>query len=67
MSDEDVEIEIGDIDPDDTHTEGDDQIDFSQVEAGQEQVDAINDVEDEDERTEAAARWAKELGGETIH
>ena len=64
MSDED--IEIGDIDPEDAHTEGDDEIDISQVDLVQEQVDAINAVEDEDERTSAAARWAKELAGEEI-
>lgn len=64
MSDEDVEI--GDIDPDDAHTEGDEDIDISQVDLVQEQVDAINAVEDEDERTSAAQRWAKELAGEEI-
>ena len=64
MSDEDVEI--GDIDPDDAHTEGDEDIDISQVDLVQEQVDAINAVEDEDERTSAAKRWAKELAGEEI-
>lgn len=66
MSDEDVEIEIGDIDPDDTATDGDEDIDYSQVELVQEQVDAINAVEDEDDRTSAAQRWAKELAGEDI-
>lgn len=63
--DEDIE-EIGDIEPDDLVTEGDDEIDFSQVDLVQEQVDAINDVADEDERTSAAKRWAKELAGEEI-
>ncbi len=65
MSDEDVEI--GDIDPDDAHTEGDENIDWSQVDLVQEQVDAVNAVEDEDERTSAAQRWAKELAGEEIN
>jgi len=63
VSDEEV---IGDMDADDAHDEDDVNIDFSQVDAVQEQVDAINAVEDEDERTSAAARWAKELAGEEI-
>jgi hypothetical protein len=64
VSDEDVEI--GDIDPDDAHTDGDDDIDISQVDLVQEQVDEINAIEDEDERTSAAQRWAKELAGEEV-
>lgn len=64
LSDED--IEIGDIEADDTHDADDGSIDFSQVDAVQEQVDAINAVEDEDERTEAAKRWAAELAGENL-
>jgi len=63
VSDEEV---IGDMDADDAHDTDDGNIDFSQVDAVQEQVDAINAVEDEDERTSAAARWAKELAGEEI-
>jgi RPA family protein len=65
VTDEQTE-DIGDIDPDDVHDADDHTIDFSNVDAVQEQVDAINAVEDEDERTSAAARWAKELAGEEI-
>lgn len=54
------------MDADDAHDDDDHTIDFSNVDAVQEQVDAINAVEDEDERTSAAARWAKELAGEEI-
>jgi len=54
------------MDADDAHDDDDHTIDFSNVEAVQEQVDAINAIEDEDERTSAAARWAKELAGEEI-
>ena len=64
MSDEDTEI--GDMTADDAHDDDDGSIDFTQVEAVQEQVDAINAIEDEDERTSAAARWAKELAGDDI-
>jgi hypothetical protein len=64
MSDED--IEFGDIDPDDVHDEGDADIDYSQVDAVQEQVDAVNAVEDDEDRLSAAQRWSKELAGEEI-
>jgi len=63
MSDDEV---IGDIDSDDTHDDDDHTIDWSNVDAVQEQIDAVNAVEDEDERTAAAQRWAAELGGESI-
>jgi hypothetical protein len=66
LSNDDEDIEIGDMDPEDLVTEGDEDIDFSQVDLVQEQVDAINAVEDDDERTSAAKRWAKELAGEEI-
>ena len=58
--------EIGDMEPDDAHDPDDVNVDFSNVDAVQEQVDAINAIEDEGERTSAAARWAKELAGEVI-
>jgi hypothetical protein len=66
LSNDDEDIEIGDMDPDDLVTEGDEEVDFSQVDLVQEQVDAINDIADDDERTSAAKRWAKELAGEEI-
>ena len=56
--------EFGDIDPEDLVDEGDVDIDFSNVDAVQEQVDAINAVPDDDERVGAAQRWASELSGE---
>lgn len=64
MSDEDVEI--GDIEPDDTTTDGDDEIDWSKIEELEEQMKAIDAIEDDDERTQAAQRWAAEMGGETV-
>jgi hypothetical protein len=63
MSDEDVEI--GDIEPDDTHDDDDGNVDWSNVDKVASQVDSINAIEDEDERTEAAKAWAAEMAGES--
>jgi hypothetical protein len=62
MSDED--IVIGDMEPDDAHDPDDGNVDWSNVEQVASQIDSINAIEDEDERTEAAKQWAAELGGE---
>lgn len=49
--------------PDDTYTEGDEDIDWSNVEVVAEQIDAINAIDDPAERLAAAKAWAAELGG----
>jgi hypothetical protein len=61
---QEIEIDFGDIDPDDSVDEGDEATDWSSVDAVQEQVDAINAIEDDDERVAAAQRWSRELAGE---
>jgi hypothetical protein len=60
MSDE----EIGDMEPDDAHSDGDEEVDWSQVEKVQAQVDSIDSIEYDDERLDAAKAWAADLGGE---
>ena len=60
----DATEDIGDIEPDDTFTPGDEDIDWSKVEEVQTQIDEINDIENDDVRTAAAARWARELAGD---
>ena len=60
MSDE----EFGDIEPDDTYSEGDEEIDWSQVDRVDSQISSIQAIEDDDERLEAARNWAVELRGD---
>ena len=42
---------------------GDDEVDWSQVDTLAEQIQRINAIEDDNERLEAAMRWADELAG----
>jgi len=64
MSDQSAyEDEFGDITPDDVFTDGDADVDWSQVERVQGQVESIDAIEDDDERLAAAKAWAEELGG----
>ena len=58
------DIEFGDITPDDAYSEGDEEVDWSQVDRVASQVESIQEIEDPDERLEAAKAWAAELAGE---
>ena len=61
MTDEDVEF--GDIEPEDVAAEEDTDVDWSQVEKLASQIDSIETIERDDERLEAARKWAAELEG----
>lgn len=54
---------IGDIEPDDAFDPDDDTVNWSQVEELEAQMMAIDAIEDPDEQTAAAVRWAAELEG----
>jgi hypothetical protein len=58
------EIEFGDITPDDVYTEGDEDVDWSEVDLIDSQIQDIQDIDDGDERLEAAKAWAAELAGD---
>jgi hypothetical protein len=62
MSDEDT---IGDIDPDDTHDPEDGNVDWSNIDRVQRQVEEIDSIEYDDDRLDAAIEWADKLGGES--
>lgn len=59
-----MEPEFGDITPDDVYTEGDDEVDWSQVDRVASQIESIQEIDDDDERLEAAKAWAAELVGD---
>jgi len=59
------DIEFGDSGPDDSYSAGDDKIDWSRVEELKEQIDEIQEIEDSEERLEAAKAWAIDLQGDT--
>ena len=62
MSDD--EVDIGDVEPDDAHDDDDGNIDWSRIDELDQQMQAIHAIEDEDERTAAAEKWAAEMAGE---
>jgi hypothetical protein len=62
MSDD---VEFGDITSDDVYTEGDEDVNWDQVEAVASQIDSIQAIENDQDRLEAAQIWATELSGGT--
>jgi hypothetical protein len=57
------DIEFGDITPDDVYTEGDDEVNWDQVDRVASQISSIEEIDDPEERLEAAKAWAAELAG----
>lgn len=55
--------DFGDIEADDVYTEGDDEVNWDQVETVASQIESIEAIEDSDERLDAAKAWASELEG----
>jgi hypothetical protein len=58
-----MDQEFGDSSPDDAYSEGDEEVDWSQVEKVAGQIDSINAIENDDERRRAAEAQASELNG----
>lgn len=52
---------FGDITKDDVYTEGDELVNWDEVDAVQAQIEFINSIEDDEERLDAAADWAIQL------
>lgn len=52
---------IGTYDDGESDADGDDQVDWSQIEEVDRQVNAINDIEDDEERLTVAREWAERL------
>ena len=59
------DIDFGDITPDDVYTEGDDKVNWDQVEAVASQIASIEAIDEPDERLEAAKTWVSELNGDS--
>lgn len=55
--------EFGDDTPDDVVTAGDDEVNWEEVDVLEEQIEEIEDIDDDQERLEAAIDWAAELEG----
>lgn len=55
--------EFGDVTPEDVVTVGDEDVDWSRVEELKGQIDEIQEIENADERLEAAKSLAVALGG----
>jgi hypothetical protein len=58
------DIEYGDITPDDVYTEGDDEVNWDQVETVASQIESIEAIDEPNERLEAAKQWVSELNGD---
>lgn len=60
------EVDLEEEDYDEAYSDGDDEIELTdEVLTLAAQIDAINSIEDPDERLQAAIAWAKELNGES--
>jgi hypothetical protein len=58
-----MEPEFGDITPDDVYTEGDEDVNWDQVDELAEQIEAIQFIPDDADRLAAAKSWVAELNG----
>jgi hypothetical protein len=60
-----MEPEFGDDTPEDAVSEGDEEVNWDQVEELAEQIEAIQFIGDDQERLKAAEQWVTELNGAT--
>ena len=56
-------MKFDDINSDDVFTDGDDEVNWSKVTFVAAQIDAIESIDDADERLAAAKSWVDELNG----